>query len=162
MAPASLSASLCGLLLVPLGTLTYAAFCWHLTGDLLAYAHIQESGWGHSFADPLVVLYRSLCAADTQTYLAAWFPALGLLFLGACYPLITSAELLYALVFIVAPLATGTPAGSSRYLVTIFPLAIVFARVGERRGADETLTIALALIQGALMVFWCTGFYFLS
>ena len=150
------------LLLIPLGTLTFAVYCWSLTGDILAYAHIQETGWHHSFANPLAVLVEALRGPDIDTLLAALFPAAALLILIAWRAQISPEEFLFAVVFILAPLAAGAVDGSPRYLAAIFPLAVVFARLTESPEIEQALVTGLALLQGVLMVFWCNGFYFLS
>jgi hypothetical protein len=59
--------------------------------------------------------------------------------------------------FILLPLAAGLQS-VPRYLLAVFPIPILLARLGERRRVDEILTAGLALLQGFLMVFWANGF----
>ena len=62
-----------------------------------------------------------------------------------------------SLLFVLVPLATGLNS-MPRYLLAVFPIPILLARLGERRRVDEILTAGLALLQGFLMVFWANGF----
>ena len=41
-----------------------------------------------------------------------------------------------------------------RYLVVVFPIAIILARISRRPTTDLVLTIVLALAQGALLMLW--------
>ena len=45
---------------VPLGLGVFCLQCYLVTGDFLAFAHIQQTGWGHELTNPLMVLWRSL------------------------------------------------------------------------------------------------------
>lgn len=49
----------CFLLLIPLGTAVFAGYNYFLTGDFLAFAHIQTA-WGHQFSNPFRVLWDGL------------------------------------------------------------------------------------------------------
>ena len=62
-----------------------------------------------------------------------------------------------SLFFILVPLATGLNS-MPRFLLAVFPVPILLARMGQRRKADTVLTASLALLQGFLMVFWANGF----
>ena len=67
------------------------------------------------------------------------------------------AYIILSLFFILVPLAIGLNS-MPRYLLAVFPIPMLLARLAERRVVDEVVTFAFALLQGFLMVFWANGF----
>jgi len=45
-----------------------------------------------------------------------------------------------------------------RFILPIFPLYILLAKLASDRAFDQTATLSLGLLQGFLMVFWCCGY----
>src|SRR5256714_1924302 len=67
------------------------------------------------------------------------------------------AYVVYGLIFVLMPLSIGPLAAYRsllRYLLMVFPLALLFTRWGRRPGIDPYLTAGLALVQGVLLVTW--------
>lgn len=139
-----------------------AVFMWvnhQVTGDALAFAHIQETAWGHHLQNPVTALWRSISDGDVFERFNAWY-TFGVLVvtvvfirkLGVAYGA-------FALLSVVLALAYGPPFSSLlRYSVVIFPVYIVLARVTRSRpGLDQGLTVALALLQGFLMSAWANS-----
>lgn len=141
---------------MPLGLATFAAYNYVLAGNALAFVRIQTS-WGHTFRSPLTVLARGLGDADVNARLSAWMTLVILVFLAALARRMGLAYSVLAFFLILVPLATGLNS-MPRYLLAIFPVPILLARLGERRRIDEIVTACLALLQGFLMVFWANGF----
>jgi hypothetical protein len=146
------------LLLVPGGWLAFMAFCRWQSGDWFAYKRAQEVGWGISVQNPLGTVWNGLTMHATDS-VRVWFAvaALVVVAVGA----VTGLRLPYvvcALLLVLVPLSIGEPVYKSllRYLVVVFPLALVFARWAGRRSVDTFLSSALALVQGALFVLWLT------
>ena len=144
------------LLLVPLGLATFAAYNHALTGNALAFARIQTS-WGRTFHSPLSVLADGLRDSDVTARFSAWMTLLAIALLVAGSRKLGLAYGVLSLFFIAVPLATGLNS-MPRFLLAVFPVPILLARLGERRRVDEVLTASLALLQGFLMVFWANGF----
>ena len=88
---------------------------------------------------------------------SAWMTLLAIALLVAGSRKLGLAYGVLSLFFIAVPLATGLNS-MPRFLLAVFPVPILLARLGERRRVDEVLTASLALLQGFLMVFWANGF----
>jgi len=57
---------------------------------------------------------------------------------------------------IFVPLSTGVDS-MPRFTLPIFPLFIALALLSCKTGWNRWMTLGLGLLQGALMVLWCTG-----
>jgi hypothetical protein len=145
------------LLLAPLGLGFFALFLAYRTGDPLAFVHVQAA-WGRGLAPPWAVLSWGLHHAEASRRFAAWMTILTLGIVVASLRRLGAAYGVYSLYSILVPLSTGLTS-MPRYLLAVFPLAIVFSRVSRDSRADTLLTISLALVQGFLMVFWVSGFF---
>ena len=144
---------------LPAGVGTFMLFNWELTGDPLAFAHIQFTGWGHHLRNPLSALWQAVSGDNVFLSFNAWYTIgvvvlilLTLRSLGAAYAM-------FALISALMPLFYSVPSGSMvRYIVVIFPLYIVAARFTDGRpGLDQALTLASALLQGFLMSQWANN-----
>lgn len=144
------------LALVPLGLATFAVYNHALTGNAFAFARIQAF-WGRTFHSPLSVLAEGIRNPDVTTRFSAWMTlaVIALLVVGARR--LGLAYCVVSLFFILVPLATGLNS-MPRFLLAVFPVPILLARMGQRRNADAVLAASLALLQGFLMVFWANGF----
>lgn len=145
------------LLLIPLGLSVYALYNYHLTGDFLAFAHIQST-WGRGLTNPLGVLWGSLSTVDLNHKFSAYFTLLTLLLFIAFYRKMGFSYWFYGIYSILIPLSAGTVISMPRYELTIFPLFILLAKLSKNDWIDQMMTLFLALLQGFLMVFWSNGF----
>lgn len=144
---------------LPAGIAVFMWMNYQLTGDALAFAHIQATAWSHRLQNPLAALWREMVGGDIFNQFNAWY-AFGVLAvtvgflrrLGVAYGLFALLSLLFGLAY-------GPPYASLlRYSVVIFPLYIVVARFTRSRpGLDHGLTIAGALLQGFLMSLWANA-----
>lgn len=150
------------MLLIPAGISAYAVYCYYLTGDFLAFAHIQ-SAWGGRLSDPITQLWGRLSAPGTvEVLFGGCFTLAALAVMLLSYRKVGFSLWLYGLMLILIPLSTPSSAWSmARYIVVAFPLFIVFARLGENREFDEAATLGMALLQGVLMALWTTSQYYI-
>jgi hypothetical protein len=153
------------LVLVPGGWLAFLAYSKVRTGDWQRYEHLQQSRWGIKLGNPLRLLWSGLVDGGvTEDSVRLWFAAafLVLMFIAAWY--LRPAYVVYGLIFILMPLAVGPEAAYRsllRYLLVVFPAALLLARWARRPAVDPYLTAVLAFVQGALLVTWVvdwTGF----
>ncbi|GIJ27451.1 hypothetical protein Vqi01_26130 [Micromonospora qiuiae] len=143
------------LVLLPAGWLTFMAFCRWQGGDWFAYKHAQEQGWNIRVQNPLGVLWGGLTGAAPDA--ARVWVAVGVLaVLVAGTRRLGLPYLVYGLMMVLVPLSMGQPVYKSllRYLLAVFPVALVLAGWARRPMVDVWLTAALALLQGALFVVW--------
>ncbi|MFH1106802.1 MAG: hypothetical protein V1787_02805 [Candidatus Micrarchaeota archaeon] len=129
------------LAIVPLGTLAYFALNFHLFGDPLMFSKFYDTQWQHRFISPL----ESLSTALTE-YLKAPFDFTlandsmlrvycTAVVLGALAYANTRLRLSYhffAGATLVALLSLTWQIGLPRYLLSIFPLFLVFGRFSAR------------------------------
>lgn len=153
------------LLLIPLGFLGFLGFVYHLTGDPLASIRLQAhwyQGASHGLTNPLETLVRGLFGREVHAFFGAVFALGSLVLLSAWYRSIGFSYWLMGAYSIVVPLTAGVVSLYSfpRFVLVIFPLYIVLAKVGARdRQLDQALTIISALLQGFLMALWTNGSY---
>ena len=146
--------------MIPLAPIIFGAYCYYLTGDFLAFAHIQFTGWGHQLSNPVILLWNSLTGLNPVHYAHAVLVIATLAFLLINYKKIKIAYVLYSLIFIVIGMTMSERVfyGILRYSLVIFPLFILLSKVTNKKPhLDQLVTIALVLLQGFLMVFWSTG-----
>lgn len=145
------------LLLIPFGLLLFAAHNYFLTGDYLAFIHIQETGWGHRLSNPLLFLINNLRGNNVLLRFEASFTVALLVLLNTFYRRIGFSYWLLAMCAIFLPLAT-TPISMPRFSVVVFPIYILLAKLARNSWIDQIMTALLCLFQGCLMVFWSNGF----
>jgi hypothetical protein len=70
---------------------------------------------------------------------------------------------LLGILLLFIPLIGGPAAipGMVRYVSVIFPLAVLFAKLGRNPRIDQMLTICFALLQGCLMTVWSSGLHWI-
>lgn len=148
------------LLLIPAGLAVFLAFSYTLTGDWLAYFHIQQQGWGHYLSNPFMLLWRSL-SLDKASPVQGAFAAIGLILLLLGWKRLRFSYWFYGMYSILVPLIGlgNWLAGMPRYVAIVFPLFILLAGWGRNRMMDTSITVMLALLQGCFMVFWAVASY---
>ena len=145
--------------LLPAGVGLFMWFNQALTGDALAFAHIQLTGWGHRLHNPLSGLWRAVSGDDVVTSFNGWYMAAVLVLAMAFLRRFGVAYALFVLISLLVPLSYSAPGGSMvRYTAVIFPFYVVAARLTrDRPGLDQAVTIAMALLQGFLMSHWANN-----
>lgn len=137
-------------------------FMWvnyELTGDALAFVHIQATAWGHHLQNPLPGLGRALSGGDIFNRFNVYYMLGVLAVTVALARRMGVAYALFAFLSVVPPLLYGPSYTSMvRYSVVIFPLYIAVAQfTRSRTELDQAITIAGALLQGFLMSLWANS-----
>lgn len=151
------------LLLILLGIFVWMGVNYRLTGDFLAFIHIQQSAFDRSFANPLITIYNGLSGTipdksfTTEKFFCAFFATISLSLLMLFYNRIRVSYWIFGMSALITPLLTSVDS-MPRYALVVFPFFILFAQLTEERPIDDMFTIFLALLQGCLMVFWSNGF----
>jgi Gpi18-like mannosyltransferase len=123
------STLLFGLLLCPIGTSVYIIYLWRLTGDALAFAHV-ESAWGRSLMNPYKVVAYSFRQHGWESLFAGMAVA-GLLV--SLWLLRKHPELgVFLAISILLPCASGNLYGFPRYLWWQPPLLYAVFRLLKR------------------------------
>jgi Gpi18-like mannosyltransferase len=143
------------LLLIPFGLLIFMIQNYYLTGDFLAFLHIQTA-WDRSLANPLSVIYEGFTSSKIDPFFLSIFTAICLSMLIVYYNKIRVSYWIYCALCLIIPLSSGLYS-MPRFALVGFPLFILFAKLTEEKDIDEILIISLALLQGCLMVFWSNG-----
>lgn len=144
------------LLFIPIGLGVWMLYNYHLTGDYLAFAHIQEA-WKREYGNPFVILFQSLTSEHLHIFISAT-SALAVIVLTMIYAKkIGLAYWLIGIYSIFVPLSTGIYS-LPRLSLAAFPTFIILAIMGKNKTADQLLTIILAILLGFFMVFWVDGF----
>jgi hypothetical protein len=142
------------LLLPPIGLGLWAAYNYHLTGDLLGFIHIQST-WGGRFVLPPVELLARLSPTNGYIFTGAIFTVAALVVMLLFYKKVDFGGWLFGVMLICIPLFSAQSCYSMlRYLAVVFPLCIIAAKVTKDRRVDIGLTLALIILQAVLMAIW--------
>lgn len=147
--PLKIRWNILALALIPIGLSLYMAYNYHLLGDYLGFANIQEG----NMYNPLSVLWNGLSSRWTLPVVLTSLMILLQLFFAKKLRL---SYWVYGAIFTLIPIITGAHYLPSllRYMTVVFPIAIILALVTKHKAIDDGLTIGLALLQGLLMVLW--------
>ena len=143
------------------GPISFGLFSYYSIGDILAYPHTQGAGWGHHASDPFGTMLAGLVSSRMPERICAAFAAVAIVLVTIYADKLRGEHLILAVCFLLSSLAAGTVMGMPRYPSVVFPLAIILARLPIRRSTGWAIAAALALVQGAPMVFWTNGFLFM-
>jgi hypothetical protein len=148
---------LCFLFLIPLGLALFAGYNYVLTGDYLAFVHVQDTDWGHQLTNPVLFLMNNFRSEDALFRFQAAFAVALLVLLNVFSRRIGFSYWLLAMCVIFLPLATD-PISVPRFSVVVFPIYVLLAKLARTGWIDQTVTALLCLFQGCLIVFWSNGF----
>jgi hypothetical protein len=141
---------------VPLGTATFMAYLYRLTGDALKFVTIQRQ-WGRkptNFLEPLLDYVMM-----PEAVVESWNPR-ALNFAFAMLLLVCAIVLLarkqwaygsYALLSTLLPLSSGSLMGLGRYTVVVFPLYLWLA-VGGRAAIVDRIILGLSVTLYGWMI----------
>ncbi len=148
--------------LIPLGTALVGMADFIVTGDFLAYSHVQDGAWHHFFADPIVTMYHFFFnfGFDWTFNAIALFIYFVILCFG--YRKIPFAYWLFSFLIMAFIPFNGVVIGVMRYMASLFPIVIILAKWGKSDNADRAIVASLAILQGTFFVFWLCGYWFLS
>lgn|GEM_PF-5303403 len=143
------------LLAPPVAWAAFMAYCRVMTGDWLAYNHLQWSGWNVKLHSPLQWVPHLAGPVD-QECLKAWLILAVVILLAVAVVWLPPAYTVYTVLFLVTPLMAGLWWQSIlRYLVVLFPLALVGALILQRFPRWRGVVFAtLAVIQALLLIAW--------
>jgi hypothetical protein len=148
--------------LIPLGLLTVSFIHYRVSGDPFAYSHIQQGAWGHVFSDPITAIFKSIAEYSFDWAFNGWILLIFLIILSAGYKKLPKSYWLFALCALLF-IATNSPIiGVWRYVASFFPLVILLAIWGKSQKVHQALVISMALLQGALFIFWSLSYWFVS
>ncbi len=146
-----------GALLIPLGLALFMVYLYFLTGDALAFSHVQRA-WGRTFHNPL----RVIAGALLHEPLLRWFALMDLLGLALCFILWIQKRhelAVFSLVCIALAVVTGLYS-APRYLWWQAPMLLVASQLLARLGAKKYwLLVFPALVAGfvVMLVSWFSG-----
>jgi hypothetical protein len=158
-----LKADALGLLLIPAGLLAFMVYLSALTGDAWAFKDGQAA-WGRTSDFFLRPLYDY--AIHFRFIVTPWnfrllnFAAAILAFVCA-FVLVRKREwalALYTLLAVVVPLSSGMLQSLCRYVMVIFPVFIVLARMGRSPRLDQIIRTAFIALLGLLAALYAARF----
>lgn len=140
-----------------LGLFIFSWFNYSLTGDWLAFFHIQSS-WGRSIINPIhlfsIINFFHLATTDKISLLFAVGVISLLIYFYKKIPL---SYWVYSLYSLLIPLSSGL-FSIPRLILPIFPLYLFLALLSKKIEWHYFIMAVLLLLQGFFMVFWSTGF----
>ncbi len=149
------------LLLAPLGFVAHLANLYRVTGDWLAFVHVQQA-WFRGAAWPWETLldpvYPNVLMTPLEQVLVVMVLVGGVM---ALFRLPSAAYGLYTLAIAVPPLFTGTLTSSARYHTALFPVMILLAAAGRHRSLDAIIQALFFAAQIVLMIAW-SQFYWVA
>jgi len=154
------------IILLPLslfGLLLYSTYLYIKFGDPLYFSTV-ESVWHRTFINPISTIYSYLTVnpfhkpfndyldlASTIGFLAA---------LAAGIKKIPASWLLYSLLVILVPASTGTLTSMPRYVLSAFPVFILFGIYLKDKLVLKTITWGIFLVlQVALAIMFVNGYW---
>jgi Gpi18-like mannosyltransferase len=146
------------LLLVPAGTALFMWHLWRVTGDALAFVHVQRN-WGRGtqhFWTPLVEFARHPNVVSEPWNLITLNVIATILVLVAAGGLLMQRRWpfgIYALASVLLPLSTGSLQSMARYAAVIFPLFVWLAVLGRRPFVDRVIMGIGITLLGCLLAF---------
>ncbi|MBD3232705.1 MAG: hypothetical protein GF315_03165 [candidate division Zixibacteria bacterium] len=141
--------------LFPLGLGLFMLHNYYLTGDFLAFVHIQAA-WHRELSNPFVVLWNSLFH-DRFYHAAFAIMSIAILLITFIWHRILSLPyFIYALLVVLAPLFSSIQS-MPRLVLVAFPLYVIVAHWSREPLFDRALTIMFAMFQGFLMTMWANG-----
>ena len=158
---ANVRADILFLSLVPIGLSLFAALNYRLTGDFLAFSHIQQTGWKHEWTNPFSVLLGSLADGDSLHLFNGLFSITAIVVLSIGIRKIGFSFWLMGMILLLFPPLAGKVCMNSmlRYVLVVFPFYLMFAKISENPIWNWVLGTTLAILQGILMVFWTNGYH---
>ena len=152
-----LNPSILTLLLPPLGLGLWAAYNYRLTGDLLGFIHVQEGWGGGQLIFPLIELANSLQQYSAYIFIGAVCTLAALVIMIFFYKKVDFGAWVYGILLICIPLCSSASRYSMlRYLVVVFPLCIIMAKVTKNKRTDIALSVLLIILQIIFMALWTT------
>jgi hypothetical protein len=150
-----------GLALAPLGLFLYMAYLHALTGDALAFAHVQRA-WNRDPGSPVATVIDAVRSDDLALMLNGQFSSqwaiawgfLGLSLTGYLVRLRRWPEAVFAMACLALPLASGTTLGLPRYVFGTAPLLVALGLLLSRAKGGLVMLIGLVAANVGLLTLW--------
>ena len=151
------------LVLIPLGTISFFAYCYFTTGDFLFYVHAKQIGWHTEYAKPWKVLIAGLKTTDdnyirfNSFYTLFWLALMVLLIRYIPFYLFV-----WIVLLIVAPLSNGRVnlICMPRYILVCFPLIMMIAAWASKYRLGWLVYLLFAVVNLILSGFFALGYQF--
>lgn len=151
------------------GGLVYLLLNWHIHGDPFAFVDFQNEFWHHHRIWPWQSVDDAIgWITDTdpgflrvgiyEFLLAATFVTAALLILGTL--VVRPSYLVFGWISLIFFLSVSFQISMARYVLTIFPMYFVLAKVGRNPEINQTLITVSSLLMGALFVVYATRWGF--
>ena len=140
------------LALIPLGTLCFALYVYHLTGEPWAFIRVQAA-WNRVLSNPVSVVLRAIMGPDKDDRFNAIYGTLVLSIVVLGWRKLRPSYLIFGLYSILVPLSSHATS-MVRMNSVLFPAWIVLARSFEKPVVHLILSLVFAVIQAVFMVLW--------
>lgn len=144
------------LLLIPFGTALFMLYTFFLSGNALAFVHVQ-SAWGRGLVNPLSLIMHAVWRGDAAMRFNALASVVACALLIIGHKKLRASEIVFGIYSVFVPLMTGLES-MARYTLVVFPLYIVLGHFIQRTWIRFAVALTLFIIQCMLMIFWTTGF----
>jgi MFS family permease len=155
--------------LVPVGFLIYLGINWWVLGDPFEFVEIQRDHWFLGMAWPWEVIDNTIYQIEEYppgpTRVSIYELRAASMILGSVLLLIGSRWLrpsytLFGWLSMILLSSGSFQISFPRYLLGIFPLFLVMARLGSRPSVHQTLLTSSAIMMGVLFVVYATNWGF--
>jgi Gpi18-like mannosyltransferase len=171
--PRRLIAALVCILLIPLGTLLYCYYCWHVTGNPLEFAAVQ-SHWGRHFTWPWIGISHSFYELFFHQPFGSFYQVHNLLDLSATVGFLALTILGWkklrpsytlwlvllftSILFSSSIQITDALVSNQRFVIEMFPAFITLAMLGIRHPRLHNVIIwAFPALLGTLSLIFILG-----
>jgi hypothetical protein len=157
---------LAGLVLVPLGLLSYMAYLWVLRGDPLYFSHVQAH-WGRHLAYPWesvthslkIVTQSHVPQAIANSAIEVAFTALMVAILIAGFWRLRPSYSVYMALSIVVPMSTSSLMSMPRFALVLFPMFVMLALWGARPSVNNAIVAFSLPILGLYTVLFADWYW---
>lgn len=160
-----------GILLIPLGLLSYMVFLNNLTGDPFAFIHSQPAFGANRSGSEIILLpqvifrYVKIFLTVPSSNYDFWIAVLEFfsfaIVIGSLlifWKKIRMSYLIFSLLAIIAPTLTGTLSSMPRYVITAFPVFIMLGSLENKLVRFLLLSVSLILLT-VLTVLFTQGYF---
>jgi len=159
------------LCLVPAGLAVFMGVCWAVAGSPLAFSEIQAQWHEETWVNPVSVLFRAFTAWSSDGSFGLLNGTAAFVY-GASLTIVVLAVLavarkqiglpllLWSLAHVLVSLSSSyrSPLSMPRFLVVLFPLAVVLAALPMRRAPFWIVALVLAALQVTTFALWTNAF----
>lgn len=149
-----------------LGLISYIVYLYFVTGDPLAFVHVQIH-WQRStdMANPLIVLLENsyFLIHDPNRFfilfanLDYFYTVLFLILSIFVFFKVRKSLGIYCLLVTIFPLLSNSLVSMPRYCLAAFPVFLLLAKWGEHKWIDYVITMFSLMFLGMLLVLFITG-----